>query len=118
MAIDGCPSYLLEAMQETMQLSVFFENILTNHNLETVVAATLQSIQQRKDLTTMTLWYKQLEQRYNFSLSSVIFGTMASHDLYQLKTSVYGSLDTVNPCLNEECLEEMLGKTFRNKNAL
>ena len=50
-----------------------FESLLTNENLNTVVAATMHTIQPRagdniKDFTAINMWYQRLEERYNFSL--------------------------------------------------
>ena len=81
--IYHCPSNILEAAK----LAVFFESLLTNYNLNTVVAATLHNIQPNnnvEDFTAINMWYERLEERYNFSLGPAIIGLMTSDNLMEL----------------------------------
>ena len=85
-AIWYCPHQLVEAAK----LSVFFEFLLTNHSLEAVVAATMNSIQPRggntiKDFTAMNMWYNELDKRYNFSIDPIVATLSTSDQLKQLK---------------------------------
>ena len=66
-----CPSNIVEAAK----LAVFFEHLLTKHNLNTVVAATMHNIQPSNnvgDFTAINMWYERLDKRYNFSLGPAI----------------------------------------------
>ena len=68
-----CPDHLVEAAK----LSFFFKTLLTNHSLETVVAATMNSIQPRAgdtilDFSTVNMWYDRLDQMYNFSIFLIL----------------------------------------------
>ena len=86
-AINDCSSDILI---ERAKLSVFFESLLTNHNLSTVVAATMNSIQPRggdivQDFTTINMWYEELDMRYNFSLGSIVVALSTTERLQRLK---------------------------------
>ena len=55
----------------------------------TTVAATMHNIQPRagsriQEHTSMNMWYKYLDQRYNFSLGSAIFSLFTTYELEQL----------------------------------
>ena len=83
--IHNCPSHL----EEAAKLSIFFESLLTNDNLNSVVAATMENIQPRagdniKDFTAINMWYERLDERYNFSLGSNILPLMTTDNLEQL----------------------------------
>ena len=83
--VHGCPSNLVEAAK----LSLFFENLLTNHSLNSVVAATMHNIQPMagdniKDFTAVNMWYERLAKRYNFALGSNIGGLLTSQKLTNL----------------------------------
>ena len=81
--VHHCPSNILEAAK----LSVFFESLLINHNLNTVVAATMHNIQPSnniEDFTAINMWYERLDKRYNFSLGPAIIGLMTSDNLVEL----------------------------------
>ena len=70
-------------------VSVLFESLLTNHSLNSVVAATMENIQPRagdniKDFTAINMWYQRLDERYNFSLGSNILPLLTSDNLAQL----------------------------------
>merc|ERR1712115_137664 len=84
-ALHYCPENLVEAAK----LSKLFESLITNHNLNTVVAATMHNIQPRagdniKDFTAINMWYQRLDQRYNFSLGPNILPLMTTNTLIQL----------------------------------
>ena len=92
-----CPDHLVEAAK----LSHFFESLLTNHSLETLVAATVNSIQPRagdsiKDFTAINMWYEQLNQRYNFSMEPIITALLTNDQLRQLGTLESPYLKSVN----------------------
>ena len=75
-----CPEHLIEAAK----LSKLFESLITNENLNTVVAATMHNIQPRagdniKDFTAINMWYQRLDERYNFSFGEAIFPLLTSH---------------------------------------
>ena len=72
-------------------LSVLFDSLLTNHGLKTVVAGTMHNIQPRagdniKDFTAINMWYKRLDERYNFSLGPNILPLLTSDNLIGLET--------------------------------
>ena len=84
-ALFYCPETLIEAAK----LSKLFESLLNNHNLNTVVAATMQNIQPRagdniKDFAAINMWYERLDERYNFSLGSNILPLLTTDNLNQL----------------------------------
>ena len=71
-------------------MSKLFEFLITNHNLNTVVAATMHNIQPRagdniKDFTAINMWYQRLDERYNFSLGPNILPLMATYNLTKLR---------------------------------
>ena len=83
--IHDCRSNIVKAVK----MSMFVEHLLTNHNLNTVVAATLHSIQPNADKSTqdfraVNMWYERLDKRYNFSLGPVVLPLLASDNLTQL----------------------------------
>ena len=80
-----CPDHLVEAAK----LSTLFETLLADQNLRTIVASTMQNIQPRasdniKDFTAINMWYKRLDERYNFSLGPTILPLLTSDNLTQL----------------------------------
>ena len=84
--IHYCPEHLIEAAK----LSKLFESLITNENLNTVVAATMHNIQPRagdniKDFTAINMWYQRLDERYNFSLGQNILPLMTTDSLTQLE---------------------------------
>ena len=86
-AIYYCPDHLKEAKY----LSLFFNHILTEQTLRTVVATTFHNIQPNgggwiKDFSAVNMWYKRLEARYNFSLGPSILGSITSDKLSELVT--------------------------------
>ena len=84
--IHDCPSNLVA---EPGKMSIFFEHLLTNHSLNSLVAATLHSIQPKadkstEDFTAVNMWYERLDKRYNFSLGPVVLPLLASDNLTRL----------------------------------
>ena len=84
--INDCSARLVEVIK----LSVFFESLLTNESLETVVAATMNSIQPRaedtiKDFTAINVWYEELDKRYDFSMGLAVTGLFTTNQLRQLR---------------------------------
>ena len=84
-ALHNCPEHLIEAAK----LSKLFESLITNENLNTVVAATMHNIQPRagdniKDFTSINMWYQRLDERYNFSFGPNILPLMTTASLEAL----------------------------------
>ena len=57
--------------------------------MNSVVAATMENIQPRagdniKDFTSINMWYKRLDQRYNFSLGPAILPMLTTDNLMHL----------------------------------
>ena len=85
-ALHYCPEHLIEAAK----LSQLFESLITNENLNTVVAATMHNIKPRagnniKDFTAINMWYQRLDERYNLSLGEVILPLMNSDSVKHLE---------------------------------
>ena len=85
MYLQYCESQILEAAQ----LSVFFDTLLANETLETLVVSTLQNMQPRskgdvKDFSAINMWYRQLDQTYNFSLGPVIMALSTTEEVEEL----------------------------------
>ena len=80
-----------QRLVEAAKLSVFFEALLINHSIETVVAATMNSIQPRagntiiKDFTAINKWYNELDKRYNFSIGHIVAALSTTEQMKQLK---------------------------------
>ena len=60
-------------MIEASKLSVFFEFLIENHNLRTVLASTALNVEPRSgnminNFATINMWFERLSERYNFSL--------------------------------------------------
>lgn len=88
-ALNDCPKNLIGPLSEAAKLSKLFESLITNENLNTVVAATMHNIQPRagdniKDFTAINMWYQRLDERYNLSLAPNILPLMTSSSLTQL----------------------------------
>ena len=85
-SVHYCPSTPAEAAK----LYFFFEKLVTNHSLNTVVSATMQNIQPKdrgilKDFSAMNEWYAQLERRYNFySLGQIVTALSSEEQLNRL----------------------------------
>ena len=84
--MDDCSDSLVEVAK----LSVFFESLLTNHSLETMVAATMNSIQPRggntiNDFSAINTWFVELDKRYNFSIGPIVAALSNTDQLKQLK---------------------------------
>ena len=70
-------------------MSLFVEHLLAKHNLNTLVAATLHSIQPKADKSTLdfaavNMWYERLDKRYNLSFGPVILPLVTTEHLTQL----------------------------------
>lgn len=84
--VHNCPSLSVEAAQ----LSLFYEPLLINHSLTSVVAAAMHNIQPRgggniKDFTAVNMWYEKLDKRYNFSLQEVLTALSSEEQMMKLK---------------------------------
>ena len=82
--IHMCPPQLTEAAK----LSAFFKSLVANHNLNTIVAATMHNIQPANnliDFSAINMWYERLDKRYNLSLGSTILPLLTSDSLIQLE---------------------------------
>ena len=90
-AVHFCPDTLIEAAK----LSVLFEFLITNHSLDTVVAANIH--------------IQRMKERYNFSLGEAIL-LMATDNLKKT--------DTLVPLLKSFTDNEIGGKGHRNKSAI
>ena len=116
-AIHYCPETLIEAAK----LSKLFESLITNENLNTVVAATMHNIQPRsgdniKDFTAINMWYQRLDERYNFSLGSAILPLMTSDNLEQLETVDPPFMKEIKALVNDtqyENLSALSGKKLK-----
>ena len=100
-----------------------FESLLTNHSLNTVVAATMENIQPRagdniKDFTAINMWYERLGERYNFSLGSNVLPLLTSDDLEQLDTLDPPYLQQHQDVFNEHKMSELFGKTIGKSHIL
>ena len=89
-SLHYCPKILIEKAK----LVALYESLLANHNLATVVAATMHNIQPRagnniKDFTEINMWYQRLDERYNFALGKAILPLMTTERLRQLEN--YGN---------------------------
>ena len=81
--------YCQRGVVESAELSVFFEMLLTNHSLETLIASTMNNLQPRvgenvKDLAAMNLWFEELENKLNLSLGSLLVSLFSTTDLIKL----------------------------------
>ena len=68
--------YCSKNLGDAAKMFVFFEHLITHHSLETVIAATMNSIPPRadkrmQDFSSINMWYKQLDKIYNFALGPV-----------------------------------------------
>lgn len=84
--IHYCPKHL----GESAKLSRFFEYLLHDHSLDTVLAATMNSIQPRAggtimDFESINMWYDELEQKYNLSLAPIVVASSTTDQLKHLK---------------------------------
>ena len=88
-ALLYCPDH----HDEAKRLSLFFESLLTNQTLGTVLAATFNNLETGldsdiMDYTTMHMWhnylYKKLDARYNFSLGASVIALSTTEQLVEL----------------------------------
>ena len=92
-------------MIEAAKLSKLFESLITNENLNTVVAATMHNIQPRagnniKDFTAIYMWYQRLDERYNFSLGPVLLSMLDSKSIQDLVLLEPPFLEELNKVIN------------------
>ena len=77
-------------MVEAAQLSIFFEDLLTNHCLGTLVTSTMNNLQPRVgdnllDLTPMNMWFEHLDKKLNLSLGPLLIDLSTTKELEMLK---------------------------------
>ena len=111
-----CQSQVVEAAQ----LSIFFEDLLSNHSLGTLVASTMNNIQPRvghksQDLTPMNMWFEQLDKKLNFSLGPLHIGLSTTKELERLKGLDPPYLrmytDIIDSCIQKNDCEGLLQVT-------
>jgi hypothetical protein len=105
-----CPRQLVEAAK----LAVLFESQLSNHNLKSLVATTMHNVQPRagdniKDFTAINMWYQRLDERYNFSLGSIILPLMTSNNLKKLETIDPPFIKEIKAVINDS-MSSLFGK--------
>ena len=68
--LQDCSSHLVESVK----MGFFFEDLITHHSLETVIASTMNSIRPRanktmlEDFSSVNMWYNKLDDIFKFSL--------------------------------------------------
>ena len=103
-AITYCPGN----QDEAGRLSLFFESLLTNnHSLSTIVAATVNSLQpvagdNIKDFSTLNMWYKELDARYNFSLGPTVIALSNKKQLEELANLDPPYMEDYKDCLDSQ----------------
>ena len=93
--------YCFGQFREAAQLSTFFESLLENHSLKTIVASTRHNIQPTagdniKDFTLVNNWYNKLDKRYNLSLGPIITALASMDQMKRLKKLDVPYLDDNN----------------------
>ena len=81
-----CPAHLIEAAK----LSVLFEALINYFGLDTLITATINSVQPRaggsiKDFTSSNMWFQRLNQKFNFSLGPFLEALSTSEQLTRLQ---------------------------------
>ena len=81
--------YCERKVVEAAKLSVFFEKLLANHSLRTVVATTMNNVQPRvgdrlNDITAMNMWFEHLDKKLNLSLAPLLVGLLSATELRSL----------------------------------
>ena len=88
-ALRYCPGF----QDEAKRLSLFFETLLADQSLGTILSATFNNLEPRRgndiqDYTAMNMWhnflYKELEARYNFSLGPSVIALSTTEQLVEL----------------------------------
>ena len=110
-AVHYCPSHLVEAAK----LYHFFDNLISSQSLNTVLAATFNTVQPRagdsiKDFTAVNMWYQRLEERYNFSLGPNILPMLSSNELDQLTSFDPPYLKEYGSAINRDNVSLLFGK--------
>ena len=88
-ALLFCPDH----SDEAKRISLFFEPLIINETLATVLSATFNNLEQSnngiQDYTPINLWYnhlyKSLDSRFNFSLNSSVIALSSLEQLNQLQ---------------------------------
>ena len=84
--------YRPDHQEEAKRLFSFFESLLMDHSLSTVVAAAVNNLETKvgneiKDYSGMNTWYKTLDARYNFSLGNAVMALSTTEQLVELAKS-------------------------------
>ena len=74
---------------EVAKFAQLFKHLVSNQNMNTVVATTMHNIQPMagdniKDFTAINMWYERLDKRYNFSLGPVVLPLLKTDNLTRL----------------------------------
>ena len=102
-ALQFCPDH----QDEGKRLALFFESLMTNHSLETAVAATFNNVDDSdiQDHTTINLWqkylYKELDSRFNFSLGQRVIAISTIEQLQELAKLGPPYLDQYRECIDQ-----------------
>ena len=85
--------YCQDHQDEAKRLSLFFDSLLTDQSLCTVLSATFNNLEARRgndiqDYTAVNMWhnflYKELDARYNFSFGSSVIALSTTEQLQEL----------------------------------
>ena len=105
-ALHFCPDH----QDEGKRLSLFFESLLTNHSLGTVVAATFYNVEERQDsgiqdYTSMNMWhkylYKELDSRFNFTLGPSVVAISTVEQLKEMRKHDPLYLEQYEECIDQ-----------------
>ena len=108
--LKNCPSHL----SETWRLSKFFEHLLNNHNLRTVLTATLRTIQSSTSRSIeMSMWYRRMDAKYKISLGKTLIGLSNTRELAKLATLDLPYLEDYKEDINQ-CLTKGLCDNLPN----
>ena len=123
--------YCQSDVVEAAQLSVFFEALLSNHSLGTLVASTMNNLQPRVghnllDLTSMNMWFEQLDKEFDFSLGLVLAALSTTTELKRLKDLdppfLRMHFDIIDLCIQkndcEDLFQDLTGKIYSKQTSL
>ena len=102
-SLHYCPEQLTEAAK----MSAFFESLLTNHSLNSLVVANI------KDFTAINMWYQRLDERYNFSLGRNILPLLSTDNLEEMETINPPFLEDIRAGINDiqhDTMSSLFGK--------
>ena len=114
--------YCERKVVEAAKLSLFFEELLTNHGLRTVVATTMNNIQPRvgeklEDLTAMNMWFDHLDKKLNLSLGPLLVGLSSTSELRSLleldPPFLRNSAEQIRKCIDEGHCDDVANITGR-----